>query len=113
MSYPPPSKTPPLPSSEMTPRAIRRTPHEEVGLRVRALRDELGYRQVDLARLAKVHTTYVSKLEAGKLNPSVDHVVEIAFALGVNPATLVADLIPRDLRGRRPRGRPTDDPTGA
>jgi predicted transcriptional regulator len=93
----------------MTPRAIRRTPQETVGARVRALREELGMRQVDLAKRAKVTTTYIPRLEAGKVDPGLSRLARIAYALTVNLATLVIDVLPRDLRGLRERGRPSDD----
>jgi transcriptional regulator with XRE-family HTH domain len=93
----------------MTPRAIRRTPQETVGARVRALRQELGLRQADLAKRAKVHSTYISRLERGRLEPGLNHLTDIAYALTVNLATLVTDVLPMDRRGRRERRRPSDD----
>jgi transcriptional regulator with XRE-family HTH domain len=93
----------------MTPWARRPTPQETVGARVRALREELGWRQLDLAKRARVHTTYIPRLEAGRVDPSLSHLTEIAYALDVNLATLVTDVLPTDLRGRHQRRRPSDD----
>jgi XRE family transcriptional regulator, regulator of sulfur utilization len=78
-----------------------------MGQRVQEIRESRGLLQRDLADMAKVHATYISRLEAGALNPSLDHVVDIAYALGVNPARLTGNLLPRDLRGRR-RAVPSD-----
>jgi XRE family transcriptional regulator, regulator of sulfur utilization len=80
-----------------------------MGLRVREIRESRGLLQRELADMAKVHATYISRLEAGALNPSLDHVVEIAYALGVNVARLTGNLLPRDRRGRRTAARPGDD----
>ena len=94
----------------MVPRAKRLTPAQVLGARVRALRENLGDRQLDLARRAKKHATYISRLEAGKINPSLNALVDIAVALDVDPATLVADIHPRDLRShRRPKRPPSDE----
>jgi transcriptional regulator with XRE-family HTH domain len=89
----------------MTPKAARPAPNVSVGERVKARRLELGWSQHELAARARVHATYISMLEAGRLNPGVNKVVDIAYALGVTPGRLMGDLIPRDLRGRR---RPPD-----
>lgn len=72
---------------------------------MRARREALGWYQADLAKVARTHATYISRLEAGKVNPSLDVIVDIAFALGMNVATLTADILPRERRRRR-RGKP-------
>jgi transcriptional regulator with XRE-family HTH domain len=84
----------------MSPRAKRRTPHEEVGGKVRATREALGLSQAEVARAARLHTTYISKLELGKVNMTIDTLAEIAHALDVDLATLVIGVLPQDLRGR-------------
>jgi len=71
---------------------------------VRARREQLGWFQADLAKASRTHHTYISRLEAGKVNPSLDVIVDVAFALGLNVATLTADLLPRERRQRR-RGK--------
>ena len=88
-------------SRTMSPRGRRPIPAEVLGARVRARREELGWFQADLAKAARTHNTYISRLEAGKVNPSLDVIVEVAFALGLNVATLTADLLPRERRTRR------------
>lgn len=58
------------------------------GERIRALRQERGLSQERLAELAGVHRTYLSSLERGERNVSLDNIYAIADALGVPPADL-------------------------
>ncbi len=95
----------------MTPKAARPAPNVVIGERVKARRLELEWSQSYLADAAKVAVTYISLLEAGRLNPGANKLIDVAFALGLNPATLVADLVPRDLRGRVRGGSGSDEST--
>jgi putative transcriptional regulator len=57
---------------------------ERIGRMLRTLRLERGYRQVDLAKRAKVTSVYLSQLENGrKKNPSLAVLRRLAKALGV------------------------------
>jgi putative transcriptional regulator len=57
---------------------------ERIGRMLRALRLERGYRQIDLAKRAKVTNVYLSQLENGrKKNPSLAVLRRLAKALGV------------------------------
>jgi transcriptional regulator with XRE-family HTH domain len=58
------------------------------GERIRALRHDRGLSQERLAELAGVHRTYLSSLERGERNVSLDNIYAIAEALGVSPADL-------------------------
>jgi len=58
------------------------------GLRVRALRLEVGLSQEQLAEEAGLHRTYVSSLERGQRNVGLDNILKLASALGVPPASL-------------------------
>jgi len=58
------------------------------GERIRALRQERGLSQERLAEMAGVHRTYLSSLERGERNVSLDNIHAIAEALGVPPAEL-------------------------
>jgi transcriptional regulator with XRE-family HTH domain len=58
------------------------------GDRIRALRHDRGLSQERLAELAGVHRTYLSSLERGERNVSLDNIYAIAEALGVPPAEL-------------------------
>ena len=51
---------------------------------LKALREDKGLSQVELANKAKVERTYIVKLESGdKKNPSLDILKKLAKALGV------------------------------
>jgi transcriptional regulator with XRE-family HTH domain len=89
----------------MTPKSARPAPNVVVGERVKARRLELGWSQRHLAYVAKVATSYISLLEGGHVNPGLNTLADIAFALGINMGALTADLLPRDLRGLRARLR--------
>lgn len=43
-----------------------------VGIRIKALREELGLKQADLANNLKVHQTQISEIEGGKRKPSFE-----------------------------------------
>lgn len=62
------------------------------GERVRALRQERGLSQERLAEMAGVHRTYLSSLERGERNVSLDNIHAIAEALGVSPAELFESI---------------------
>ena len=64
----------------------------EFGRRVRALRLQLGVSQEALGERARLHRTYVGRLERGELNPSLHNVVRLATALGVDVTDLVRAL---------------------
>jgi transcriptional regulator with XRE-family HTH domain len=76
--------------------ARRRVPIRQSGLvrrfatRLRELRQARGMTQDDLANKASVTTSYLSRLESGKVAPGIDMVERIASALG----TTVAELLP-------------------
>lgn len=58
------------------------------GERIRTLRQDRGLSQERLADLAGVHRTYLSSLERGERNVSLDNIYALARALGVPPADL-------------------------
>jgi transcriptional regulator with XRE-family HTH domain len=60
------------------------------GRRVRELRHACGISQERLAELAELHRTYVSSLERGQRNVSLENIHALARALGVT----VGDLFP-------------------
>jgi DNA-binding XRE family transcriptional regulator len=61
------------------------------GIRLRELRMEKGISQEALAHAAKLHPTYLSSLERGKRNPTLNVIVALAKALGFPPSHLLAD----------------------
>jgi transcriptional regulator with XRE-family HTH domain len=71
------------------------------GRNVRAVRKEKDWTQEHLAFEAGVKRAYLSEIESGKRNPTLDVVEKIAKALGVSPA----NLIDEEFEKERPNGR--------
>lgn len=61
------------------------------GQKIKICRKELGYTQEELAE--RVHTTqpYVSRLENGNFNPSMQMIVKISTALNISIDYLLLD----------------------
>ncbi len=62
------------------------------GKNVRALREQLEISQEELAERAGLHRTYVGSVERGERNISLENIVELAHALSVTPAVLLAGI---------------------
>ncbi|MBW6507874.1 MAG: helix-turn-helix domain-containing protein [Rhodobacteraceae bacterium] len=60
-----------------------------VGKNVRRFRELKGISQEELAFDADLHRTYVSGVERGVRNPTVQIVAKLATALGVEPCKLL------------------------
>lgn len=60
------------------------------GTRLRMLRTDLGWSQEEFAHRAELDRTYVSGVERGIRNPTLDVITKLAAALDVE----VADLFP-------------------
>lgn len=61
----------------------------ELGRRIRALRQKSGWTQEELATATKLTRAYLVSVEGGKQNPSLDVVIRIANALNVPPDQLI------------------------
>ncbi len=61
------------------------------GLRLREVREKVGISQEKLAELAGLHRTYVSSVERGKRNISLQNIEKLALALGTSMAVLMPD----------------------
>lgn len=61
------------------------------GLNLRNLREQKGWSQEKLAEKSGLHRTYISGLERGIRNPTIDILQEVANALGVTPSDLLKD----------------------
>lgn len=66
----------------------------EFGRRVRMRRENLGWSQMTFALEVDLHPTYVSDVELGRRNVSLETILRLAAALNVDPAELVKGLKP-------------------
>ncbi len=60
-----------------------------LGRNVRAARKDLGWSQEDLAFETEINRTYVSGIERGVRNPSLDMLVKLAKTLKTTPSGLL------------------------
>ena len=61
------------------------------GLAIRQRRQEMSISQEDLAERAGLHRTYISDIERGSRNPSLESIERLAKALEIKISTLFAD----------------------
>lgn len=59
-----------------------------LGRRLKALRKRLGWSQEHFAERVGISTQYVSNIERGKENPTLDLLLRLAEALKVSPAEM-------------------------
>jgi transcriptional regulator with XRE-family HTH domain len=62
------------------------------GIAVRALREERGYSQEELAERAGLHRNYVGGIERGERNVALENIVKLAGALSVRTKDLFDSL---------------------
>lgn len=68
------------------------SPKSLFGKAVRALREERGYSQEELAERAELHRNYVGSLERGERNVALENIVKLAAALSVRTKDLFDSL---------------------
>ncbi|MEI7430883.1 MAG: helix-turn-helix transcriptional regulator [Betaproteobacteria bacterium] len=61
----------------------------EFGVRVRKFREKKSWSQEDLAEHSGLHRTYISGVERGVRNPTLEVVAKLAIALDVTPSILL------------------------
>ncbi len=61
---------------------------EQLGMRIRFLRQQHRWSQEDLALNANINKNYISDLENGRRNPSLDILERIAVAFNISLAEL-------------------------
>ena len=61
---------------------------EQLGMRIKFLRQQLRWSQEDLALNANVNKNYISDLENGRRNPSLEILERIAVAFNITLAEL-------------------------
>ncbi|WP_260397079.1 helix-turn-helix domain-containing protein [Variovorax sp. KBW07] len=64
------------------------------GAAMRALREARQFTQEGLAERAELHTTYISSVERGERNVSLNNITRIAYALEVLPSELMRCVDP-------------------
>jgi transcriptional regulator with XRE-family HTH domain len=74
---------------------VRRNPKEIFGHNVRRIRTQAGLSQEELGYRAKLHRTYISSLERGERNVSLENIFAIAEALKVAPGDLLDPSPPK------------------
>lgn len=62
---------------------------KKVGANLQRLRRKKGWSQEQLAFETGLHRTYISGIERGVRNPTIQIIKEIADALAIPPATLL------------------------
>lgn len=61
----------------------------QLGKKIKELRLKAGYSQEELAAKAGLHRTYMSDVERGERNVSVENIEKIVKALGVKSSDLL------------------------
>ena len=61
---------------------------DQLGMRIKFLRSELHWSQEDLALEANINKNYISDLENGRRNPSLDILERIAKAFNISLSEL-------------------------
>lgn len=56
---------------------------------LRKYRKKMKYTQTRLAREAGYHRTYICALENGRINPTLDTLVNLSIELGIDPCHLL------------------------
>jgi quercetin dioxygenase-like cupin family protein len=64
----------------------------QIGRVVRQLRDAQGLTLAEAASAANISAAMLSRIETGRVTPSLETLVSLSEALGVRPATLLQDL---------------------
>ena len=75
----------------MASRSRFRTLGAAFGASLRDLRESLGLSQEQLGFDSEVHRTYISEIERGLKNPSLETLQKLAKALGTKVSTLIVD----------------------
>jgi transcriptional regulator with XRE-family HTH domain len=60
-----------------------------VGKNVKRFRESLGWTQSKLSKISGLHYTYISGIERGTRNPTVEIIYKIARTLNVDPGILL------------------------
>lgn len=76
-------------------------PNAILARNLRVLRCELGWSQEVMAERCGLHRTYVGAIERGERNVTLETLNELARALGVSAAELIAEVPDRSRRATK------------
>ena len=62
---------------------------KRIGENIKKFREKIGRTQEELARDAEIHVSYLSRIERGVVNPSVEVLEKIAKALKVKSGEIL------------------------
>ena len=65
--------------------------NQRFGKAIRRRRRELDFSQEELAERAEIHRTYISSIERGQRNPSLENIEKLAKALDISISALFAN----------------------
>jgi transcriptional regulator with XRE-family HTH domain len=68
---------------------VQRNPKSIFAHNLRRIRTQVGLSQEELAYRAGLHRTYISSIERGQRNVSLENIFLIAEALGIEPGELL------------------------
>lgn len=71
--------------------------YDKIGLRISQKRRELKLKQKDLAELLDISPKYLSNLETGKKNVTIDMLINLCNALGETPDYFLLGTIRKDI----------------
>jgi transcriptional regulator with XRE-family HTH domain len=71
--------------------AVPRELRQHLAVGIRALRADRGWSQEVLAERAGLHRTYISSVERGQRNVSIDNIERIGLALGLGPSEILGE----------------------
>ena len=74
-----------------------------LGAVVRRRREELGFSQESFAQEAKIHRTYMTGIERGQHNPSLDVLERLSLALNIELSAMLREA---ESERKRPRKTP-------
>ncbi|MDA3147364.1 helix-turn-helix transcriptional regulator [Leucobacter sp. UCMA 4100] len=74
-----------------------------VGNKIRSRRRAIGISQQDLADMAEIHLTSLSRIERGITTPKVDMLARLATALDTTTADLVSGITDSDVHPKERR----------
>ncbi|MCS7224031.1 MAG: XRE family transcriptional regulator [Armatimonadetes bacterium] len=72
-----------------------------IGVRIKALREKMGWTQTELAKRSQIDRSLISQWEHGKQDPSAKHLFKLARAFGLPAEALLFDkeLVPTGPQG--------------